>query len=63
MYIKMSFFRKKIGTGVFCTTDIHVIVSLHMPYMYMYDAYSADLQTRQQFTLEVKRELTIHVYL
>ena len=29
----------------------------------MCDAYSADLQTRQQFTLEVKRELTIHVYL
>ena len=27
MYIKKSFFKKKIGTGVFCTTNIHVIVS------------------------------------
>lgn len=37
--LKSHFLRKKIGTGVFCTTNIHVIVSSHMSYMYMCYTY------------------------
>jgi hypothetical protein len=33
--LKCHFLEKKICTGVFCTTNIHVIVSSHMSYMYM----------------------------
>ena len=37
--LKCHFLEKKIGTGVFCTTNIHVIVSSHMSYMYMCYTY------------------------
>ena len=39
MYIKISLFKKKKGTGVFCTTNIHVIASSHMSYMYICYTY------------------------
>ena len=29
MYIKMSFFKKKIGTGVFCTKNIQYMLLYH----------------------------------
>ena len=37
--LKCHFLGKKLGTGVFCTTNIHVIVSSHMSYMYMCYTY------------------------